>query len=139
MKTFCGEIVVRTKGEGDILDITELVEAEVRKSQVTNGVAHLYVVGSTAAITTMEYEPGLIRDIGVSLERLAPKNYYYEHRERWGDDNGHSHVRASLIGPSLSIPVRGGGIVTGTWQQIVLLELDTRRRERRIMVTVMGD
>lgn len=112
---------------------------EVKKSQVANGVAHLYVVGSTAAITTMEYEPGLINDIGASLERLAPKDHYYKHHERWGDDNGHSHVRASLIGPSLCIPVRGGGLVTGTWQQVVLLELDTRKRERRIMVTVMGD
>jgi secondary thiamine-phosphate synthase enzyme len=139
LKTYCGEIVVRTRGEGDVVDITRRVEEEVGRSQIVNGVAHLYVVGSTAALTTMEFEPGLVHDVRASLDRLVPRDAYYKHHERWGDDNGHSHVRASLIGPSLCVPVRGGSIETGTWQQIVLLELDTRARERRVIVTVMGD
>ncbi len=139
LPTYTGEIVVRTRGENDVVDITDKVESYVARSGVKNGVAHLYVIGSTAALTTMEYEPGLIEDIRNAMERIAPRNAYYKHHERWGDDNGHSHIRASIIGPSLCIPIREGSLTTGTWQQLILLELDTRARERRILVTVIGD
>ncbi|MCS7145537.1 MAG: secondary thiamine-phosphate synthase enzyme YjbQ [Aigarchaeota archaeon] len=139
MSTYTGEIVVRTRGENDVIDITDKVEGHISRSEIRDGVAHLYVVGSTAALTTIEHEPGLIEDLRTAMERIAPKNAYYKHHERWGDDNGHSHIRASIIGPSLCIPVRGRQLVTGTWQQVVLVELDTRARERRIIVTVLGD
>jgi len=139
LPTYTGEIVVRTRGENDVVDITDKVESYVARSGVKNGVAHHYVIGSTAALTTIEYEPGLIEYIRNALERIAPRNAYYKHHERWGDDNGHSHIRASIIGPSLCIPIREGSLTTGTWQQLILLELDTRARERRILVTVIGD
>ncbi|MEM0445273.1 MAG: secondary thiamine-phosphate synthase enzyme YjbQ [Nitrososphaerota archaeon] len=139
MSTYVGEIVVRTRGENDVVDITDRVEDLIAKSDVKNGVAHLYVIGSTAALTTIEYEPGLVEDLRAAMERIAPKNAYYKHHERWGDDNGHSHVRASVIGPSLCLPIRSKQLVTGTWQQVVLIELDTRARERKILVTVTGD
>ncbi len=139
MRVFQEEVHVKTKGEGDILDITELVEKVVRRSGVKNGVAHVFVIGSTAAISTMEYEPGLKQDLPEALERIAPKNAEYRHHLRWGDYNGHSHVRATILGPSLEVPVRDGGLVLGTWQQIILIELDVRARERSFVVTVMGE
>ena len=139
MRVFQEEVHVKTKGEGDILDITELVEKVVRRSGVKSGVAHVFVIGSTAAISTMEYEPGLKQDLPEALERIAPKNAEYRHHLRWGDYNGHSHVRATILGPSLEVPVRDGGLVLGTWQQIILIELDVRARERSFVVTVMGE
>jgi len=139
MRVFQEEVHVKTKGEGDILDITELVEKVVKRSGVKNGVAHVFVIGSTAAISTMEYEPGLKQDLPEALERIAPKNAEYRHHLRWGDYNGHSHVRATILGPSLEVPVRDGGLVLGTWQQIILIELDVRARERSFVVTVMGE
>ncbi len=139
MSVYQEEVGVRTGGEGDILDITDLVEDVVRKSGIRDGVVHVFAIGSTAAISTMEYEPGLKRDLPEALERIAPKNAEYKHHLRWGDYNGHSHVRATILGPSLSVPVRGGRLILGTWQQIILIELDVRARSRRIMVTVMGE
>jgi len=139
MAVYQEEVHVKTKGEGDILDITKLVEKVVKRSGVKNGVAHVFVIGSTAAISTMEYEPGLKEDLPNALERIAPKNVEYKHHLRWGDYNGHSHVRATILGPSLSVPVRGGSLVLGTWQQIIFIELDVRSRSRRFMVTVMGE
>jgi len=139
MSVYQEEVDVRTGGEGDILDITDLVENVVRKSGIKNGVVHVFAIGSTAAISTMEYEPGLKRDLPEALERIAPKNAEYKHHLRWGDYNGHSHVRATILGPSLSVPVRDGRLILGTWQQIILIELDVRARSRRIMVTVMGE
>lgn len=139
MRVYQEEIVVKTRGEGDIRDISGALKRLVEKSGVGEGVAHLFVVGSTAALTTMEYEPGLMEDLPAALERVAPRDAEYKHHLRWGDYNGHSHVRASLIGPSITVPVRGGEPVLGTWQQVVLLELDVRPRTRRIAVTVMGE
>ena len=139
MSVYQEEVDVKTGGEGDILDITDLVENVVRKSGIKNGVVHVFAIGSTAALSTMEYEPGLKRDLPEALERIAPKNAEYKHHLRWGDYNGHSHVRATILGPSLSVPVRDGRLILGTWQQIILIELDVRARSRRIMVTVMGE
>ncbi|MEM2188955.1 MAG: secondary thiamine-phosphate synthase enzyme YjbQ [Nitrososphaerota archaeon] len=133
------EITFRTRGEGDVVDITSEVENVVKRSGVRNGVVHIFAVGSTAAVSTIEYEPGLKEDLMTALERVAPKNAEYKHHLRWGDYNGHSHVRAAMIGPSLEVPVRGGELVLGTWQQIVFIELDVRARSRRIVVTVMGE
>lgn len=139
MSVYQEEVGVKTGGEGDVLDITDLVEDVVRRSGVRDGVVHVFAIGSTAAISTMEYEPGLKRDLPEALERIAPKNAEYKHHLRWGDYNGHSHVRATLLGPSLSVPVRDGRLILGTWQQIILIELDVRARSRRIMVTVIGE
>lgn len=139
MSVYQEEVNVRTGGEGDILDITDLMEDVVRRSGIRNGVVHVFAIGSTAAVSTMEYEPGLKRDLPEALERIAPKSAEYKHHLRWGDYNGHSHVRATILGPSLSVPVRDGRLVLGTWQQIILIELDVRARSRRLMVTVMGE
>lgn len=132
------EIAVSTGGEGAIVDITPSVRRCVGKSGVENGVCNLFVVGSTAALTTIEYEDGVLDDLREALERIAPKDAVYAHDRRWGDGNGRSHVRASLVGPALTLPVRDGAPVLGTWQQVVLLELDVReRRERTVVCTVL--
>ncbi len=139
MGVWMGELSIKTKGEGDVVNITDMVSSAVRSSGISNGIVNVFVVGSTAAVTTIEYEPGLVRDISDILERVAPKNHPYKHHERWGDYNGHSHVRAALIGPSISVPLRDGRLILGTWQQLVFLELDTRPRERRVVLTVVGE
>ncbi len=128
-----------TRGNGHILDLTADVQAAVAGSGIDIGQATLMVVGSTAALTTLEYEPGLVdHDIVAALERIAPEDGRYRHEETWHDDNGHSHVRASLIGPSLALPVTDGVIPLGTWQQVVLIDLDTRPRSRTVVVTIIG-
>ncbi|MDH7517345.1 MAG: secondary thiamine-phosphate synthase enzyme YjbQ [Candidatus Thermoplasmatota archaeon] len=139
MGVYCGEINIKTKKETDIVDITDDVQKIVDKSEIKNGVVCIFVPGSTGAVTTAEYEPGLMKDLPDALERVAPKNIYYKHHETWHDDNGHSHVRASLIGPSITVPVIEGKIVHGTWQQIVFIEFDTRPRNRRLVVQVLGE
>lgn len=126
--------VIRTSGQGDAHDITPLVARAV--GGVRSGLATVFVVGSTAAVTTIEFEPGAIEDLNAVLERLAPRSGEYRHHERWGDDNGSSHVRAAMLGPSLTIPVVEGELTLGTWQQILLLELDTRPRERELVIHV---
>ena len=129
----------QTTGDDHIVDLTADVQAAVAESGVSTGQAALLVHGSTAALTTLEYEPGLVNhDIAAAMERIAPRDGRYEHEETWHDDNGHSHVRASLIGPSLALPVVEGRIPLGTWQQIVLIDFDTRPREREVVVTVVG-
>jgi secondary thiamine-phosphate synthase enzyme len=139
MKVESVSIGVRTKGECDVVDITSDVQEAVSSTGVNEGVVHLFVIGSTAAITTIEYEPGLVNDIKKVLERLVPKGAGYEHEEAWNDHNGHSHLRASLIGPSLTVPLVEGKLKLGTWQQIVLLELDTTAREREVVAQTMGE
>jgi secondary thiamine-phosphate synthase enzyme len=139
MSVVTTELVIKTKGENTMNDLTHDVESLVEESKIKDGVAHLFVVGSTGALTTIEYEPGLLKDMPDTLDRLIPRDIPYAHHETWNDDNGHSHVRASLIGPSLTVPIRNGSLVHGTWQQIVFLELDTRQRSRRILVTIMGE
>lgn len=122
-----------------MLDVTEKVQAVVGKGTIKNGVAFLFVPGSTAALTTIEYEPGLLADLLSMLERIAPREGSYEHERRWHDGNGHSHLRASLIGPDLSVPFEGKKLMLGTWQQIVFIELDVRPRDRTIIVHSMGE
>jgi secondary thiamine-phosphate synthase enzyme len=131
--------VVGTRGQGDAHDLTPAVAAAVRDSGIRAGVATVFVVGSTAAITTIEFEPGAIADFNALLERLAPRAADYRHHARWGDDNGSSHVRAALLGPSLAVPIVDGNLALGTWQQVLLIELDTRARHREIVIQVSGE
>ena len=128
-----------TKGENDVVDITGEVQRVVEESGLLDGVAIVFVPGSTAAVTTIEYEPGLAKDFPDMLERVAPKDVDYEHQKAWHDDNGRSHVKASLIGPSLSVPFEEGLLTLGTWQQIILVELDIKPRLREVMVQVIGE
>jgi len=133
------EIAVATGGEGNIVDLTPAVRRCVGNSGVECGVCSLFVIGSTAALTTIEYESGVLDDLRDALDRIAPADVVYAHDRRWGDGNGRSHVRASLVGPALMLPVRDGAPVLGTWQQVVLLELDVRqRRERTVVCTVLS-
>ncbi|MBI5001453.1 MAG: YjbQ family protein [Euryarchaeota archaeon] len=132
------EIKLRTKGEGDVRDITADAAKAVSDSKVKDGIATIFVVGSTAAITTLEFEPGLVADMRGAAERLFPKGIEYEHHRRWDDGNGRSHVRAAFVGPSVTIPIVKGRLALGTWQQIILLEYDVRPRERTVVVQVVG-
>jgi secondary thiamine-phosphate synthase enzyme len=131
--------VLTTKGQGDAHDLTKIVGDAVRASNLHAGIATIFVVGSTAGITTIEFEPGAVADFNALFERLAPRGDDYRHHLRWGDDNGSSHVRAALLGPSLTIPFDNGGLLLGTWQQILLLEFDTRPRRREIVVQLVGE
>ena len=130
---------VETTGQGDIRDISASVRQAVSESSFLAGIATVAVVGSTAGITTIEYEPGAIADFNRLLEQLAPRDGAYQHHERWGDDNGSSHVRAALIGPSLTVPFTHSTVQLGTWQQIVLVECDTRPRRRQVIVQIIGE
>jgi secondary thiamine-phosphate synthase enzyme len=130
---------VKTKGEDDIVDISKQTSKAVENSGIKNGTVTIFVSGSTAALTTIEYEPGLLSDLPKMLERIVPKNIDYGHEQMWHDGNGHSHVRASLVGPSLTVPFSNGNLMLGTWQQIVLLELDTRSRERDLVLQMVGE
>jgi len=128
-----------THGDDHVVDLTAQVQEAVAASGVTVGQAALLVHGSTAALTTVEYEPGLVNhDLAAALERVAPRDGRYEHEETWHDDNGHSHVRASLVGPSLALPIVDGRVPLGTWQQIVLIDSDTRARRRTVHLSVLG-
>lgn len=127
-----------TYGEGTVIDLSGEVAAVVRESGISEGLVSIFVVGSTAALTTIEYEPGVLEDLQQVLEQIAPSSRSYAHDRAWGDGNGRSHLKAALIGPSLTVPVGKGTVLTGRWQQIVLLELDIRqRRERNVIVTVL--
>ncbi|MGB9727110.1 MAG: secondary thiamine-phosphate synthase enzyme YjbQ [Nitrososphaeria archaeon] len=128
-----------SKGENHIIDLTPHIIRELEKTKVTKGIVTVFVPGSTGAVTTLEYEPGLIKDLPSILERIVPKNIYYAHEETWHDGNGHSHVRASLIGPSLTIPFVDRKLLLGTWQQVVFLELDIRPRRRKIVLQIIGE
>ncbi|MBI4717083.1 MAG: YjbQ family protein [Planctomycetes bacterium] len=131
---------VPTKGNSQVLNITEQVADGVRASKLSSGVATVFVVGSTAGITTTEFEPGLVNhDLKAAFEGIAPEDGRYRHEETWHDDNGHSHVRASLLGPSLSVPFIDRALQLGTWQQIVLIDFDTRPRTRQVLVQVLGE
>ena len=130
---------MQTAGDCDIIDITDSVANLVRQSGMRNGIVTVFVPGSTAGLTTVEYEPGLVKDLEELFEKIAPSDRSYHHDMRWGDGNGYSHVRASLLGPSLTVPVAGGAMTLGTWQQIVLIDMDNRPRTREIVVQVMGE
>ena len=139
MGVYYDEISIKTDGEVDIVDITCDLQNIITKSKLKDGIACVFIGGSTGAITTIEYEPGLMKDLPKALETIAPKGIYYNHHETWHDDNGHSHVRASLMGPSITIPIRNGKLLHGTWQQIVFVELDTSPRNRNIIVQIVGE
>jgi secondary thiamine-phosphate synthase enzyme len=130
---------VNTKGNTDIVDVTPQVAQILGSAGLKQGVATVFVVGSTAGITTIEYEPGLVADMRQMFERLAPQAAQYQHNLRWGDNNGHSHLRASLLGPTLVVPVIDGQLQLGTWQQIVLIDFDVRPRNREIIVQITGE
>jgi secondary thiamine-phosphate synthase enzyme len=132
-------ISLKSKGEGDMIDITRQVADTIKNGKIENGIVTIFVSVSTAAVTTIEYEPGLKKDFPAMLDRVAPKNIEYEHDNTWHDGNGHSHVRASLIGPSLTVPFNDKRLMLGTWQQIVLVETDTRPRERSVILQMIGE
>ena len=132
-------VEVTTRGQGDAADVTGEVTRAVGASGLARGIVTVFVVGSTAGVTTMEYEPGVVADLDRALERVAPRYADYGHHRRWGDDNGSSHVRAAVVGPSLTVPFVDGSLVLGTWQQIVVVELDTRPRTRELVVQVTGE
>lgn len=133
------KITEKTAGYCDIIDITPKLRAEIHKENIHKGSITAFVSGSTAALTTIEHEPGLIEDLKEFVERLIPSKRRYHHDDRWGDDNGFSHLRASLFGPSITIPIEDGNACLGTWQQVILLDFDNRPRTREIVVQLIGE
>jgi len=133
------DIILQTKGNCDILDITSQVARKVEESGVNSGTVTLFISGSTAGITTIEYEPRLLSDFKSMWDRVIPQNIPYEHNKTWGDGNGHSHVRASMLGASLTIPFIDKRLTLGTWQQIVFLDFDNRPRSRKMVFQIMGE
>ncbi len=136
---FQKRLQLHTQGHGDMHDLSEPVLRVVEHSGIRTGVAHLFHIGSTAALGTIEFEPGLCEDLPTTLNRLIPPDSGYAHEQAWHDGNAHSHLQATLLGPSLCVPIDGGALVLGTWQQIVLVDCDIRPRERTIVVTVTGE
>jgi secondary thiamine-phosphate synthase enzyme len=136
---FQERLTVATRGHGDLHDLTGRVAGIVARSQVRTGIAHVFNVGSTAAVGAIEFEPGFQKDLPAALDRLLPPGRDYEHEHAWQDGNGHSHLQATLLGPGLTVPVGEGRLVLGTRQQVVLLECDTRPRRRTVVVTVQGE
>ena len=128
-----------TKGNADIVDITDDVTVAVNGSGIQDGIVTVFAPGSTMAVTTLEYEPGLVFDLTQALERIAPQEMTYQHNERWHDGNGHSHVRASLLGQSETFPIIKGNVALGTWQQIICIDLDNRPRSRKLIVQIVGE
>jgi len=133
------EIQVRTTRHGEMHDLTRAVADAVAQSCIRTGLAHVFNVGSTAAVGTIEFEPGLERDLPEALDKLLPPSRNYGHEQAWHDGNGHSHLQATLLGPSITVPVANGRPVLGTWQQVFLLECDIKPRQRTVVVTVMGE
>ncbi|MDY6931011.1 MAG: secondary thiamine-phosphate synthase enzyme YjbQ [Halobacteriota archaeon] len=138
MNVHTRKISVHTNGNSDIVDITDDARSILGEVGMMDGIATLFVTGSTGSITTIEYEPGVVDDLKSALERLIPENMEYKHDQRWGDGNGHSHVRASILGPSLTVPFVGGDLQLGTWQQIIFIDLDNKPRSREILVQIIG-
>lgn len=130
---------IHTKGETDILDITPYVSKEIQDSKIRSGIVTVFVSGSTAGITSIEYESGVVQDLKDAIDRMAPRNISYRHDARWGDGNGFAHVRAALLGASFTVPFKDKRMLLGTWQQIVLLDFDNRPRSREILVQVIGE
>lgn len=132
-------IKIKSKGETDIINITDEVESALQKTKLKNGIVTIFVPGATGAVTTVEYESGLLSDLKKAFEKWAPRHGEYVHNLKWADGNGFSHVRASLLGPSLTVPFSGGGLILGTWQQIVFIDFDNRPRSREIVLQIIGD
>jgi secondary thiamine-phosphate synthase enzyme len=139
MKVQTSTLNIPTKGMGDAIDLTAQVNTLLRRSGLTDGTATVFVPGSTAGVTTIEFESGVVGDLQQAFERLVPQNIHYAHDARWGDGNGFSHVRASLLGPSLTIPFSTGRLLLGTWQQIILVDFDNRSRDRDVIVQIQGE
>jgi secondary thiamine-phosphate synthase enzyme len=129
----------QTRGNDDMVDITSMVQDALSESGLSGGIVTVFVPGSTASVTTIEYEPGLIKDLPRAMEKLAPRGAHYDHDARWGDGNGYAHVRASTIGPGLVVPFENGRLMLGTWQQIVFIDFDNRPRARNVIVQAMGE
>ena len=138
MKVKTSKLTETTKGFCDIINITAKITAQVQNTEIKDGLLTLFVSGSTASLTTIEHEPGLVQDLKEFIEKLIPSDRRYHHDERWGDNNGFSHLRAALFGPSLQIPIKDGRLVLGTWQQVILLDFDNRPRTREIVVQLIG-
>lgn len=136
---FGEKITLKTKGFSDILNITESVQNILSRSKIENGIVSVSTIGSTASITTIEYEPALVEDMKDLLEKFAPKTMRTRHSQTWGDDNGFSHLRASLMGPGITVPFSNGRLILGTWQQIVVIDHDNRPRSREVFVQVVGE
>jgi secondary thiamine-phosphate synthase enzyme len=132
-------ITLKTKGSGDLVNITEEISELLQKSKLIKGNVTVFNIGSTAAITTFEFEPGMIKDMQELYEKIVPSSQHYHHDDTWGDANGFSHLRAALQGPSLTIPFEKGSLLLGTWQQVVLAEFDNRPRQRKIVVQIIGE
>jgi secondary thiamine-phosphate synthase enzyme len=139
MKIISEKIRVSTKGHTDVVDITGAVASLLAKHKLNTGNATVFVSGSTAGVTTVEYEPGLVKDLPEAFEKIAPTGKSYHHDATWGDNNGYAHVRASLLGPSLTVPFSNGDLQLGTWQQVVLIDFDDRPRDRTIVVQLVGE
>jgi len=139
MATYSSTVQIETQGHNDVHDLTNRAEEALRRSGVQEGVMLVFTPGSTAGVTTIEFESGAVDDLKKAIERLVPEKQHYAHDARWGDGNGFSHVRAALLGPSLSVPVTHGRLLLGTWQQIVLIDFDNRPRSRDVVFTVTGD
>lgn len=136
---FQEQLTISTRGHGDMHDLTEQVANILTRSQARTGLVHIFNVGSTAALGAIEFEPGLRKDLPAALDRLLPPSRDYGHEQTWHDGNGHSHLQATLLGPGLTVPVRDGKLLLGTWQQIIHLECDIRPRQRTVVVTVQGE
>ena len=132
-------ITLKTKGSGDLVNITDEISELLQKSKLTEGNVTVFNIGSTAAITTFEFEPGMIKDMQELYEKIVPSSQHYHHDDTWGDANGFSHLRAALQGPSLTIPFEKGSLLLGTWQQVVLAEFDNRPRQRKVVVQIIGE
>ena len=132
-------VQLRSSTENDIINVTEQISGALKENELQNGIITVFIAGSTAAVTTIEYEPGLRHDFPKMLSRIAPKDIQYHHDDTWHDGNGHSHVRASLIGPSLTVPFSNGDLILGTWQQIVVIEMDTKPRKRILTLQILGE
>ena len=136
---FSETISLSTKGFSDIIDITPQVDSVIDHSEIKNGLITVICPGSTGSVTTIEYETGVLKDLQKAIEKIAPSNVPYEHDRRWGDGNGFSHVRAALMKPSLTVPLVQGRLILGTWQQIVFIDFDNRKRDRKILVHIIGE
>ena len=138
MTVITKSIKVQSKGENDIIDLTDKISAKIKESQISSGIVTVFVTGSTGALTTIEYEHGLLKDFPDMLSRISPKELNYEHEQMWHDGNGHSHVKASLIGPSLTVPFNDETLLLGTWQQVVFVELDIREENEIYYYRLLG-
>ena len=139
MKIVTESLPIKSRGNSEIIDLTPGAAERLKRSGLADGLLTIFVPGSTAAVTTIEFEPGLRRDLPEALEKIAPANARYFHDDTWGDGNGSAHVRAALLGPSLTVPFRAGRLLLGTWQQVVLVDCDNRPRQREVVLQIMGE